>query len=83
MEKIGLKQDVLDGIKSNPILFGKVCSAADLTPRSLNDLLTPKNNLKARERLASATVIQLLRNELKVQQDSEILEEIPNELQAA
>lgn len=73
MAKLVLKEQIVDQIKSDQVLFGKVAAAMGLTVRTMFDLL-PKAN--APERLATATVLQVLRDHLKITQDSELLEDV-------
>ena len=71
MGKLILKQEVVDNIKGDQILFGKVASAMGLSIRTMYELL-PSNP----PRLASATVLKVLREHLKVKKDIELLEEL-------
>jgi hypothetical protein len=67
MENIILKQDIVDKIKTDPILFGQVSQALDIKPISLYNVLA-QNHIK----LTQAGVMIVLREYLGVQ-DSELL----------
>lgn len=69
-----LKKEIIEEIKNDQVLFGKVSKAMGLTIRTMFDLL-PKPI--ARERLTTATVLQVLRDHLKIKKDSELLMEEP------
>lgn len=73
MAKLVLKDKIVDQIKTDQVLYGKVAFAMDLTIRSMFDVLRKEN---ASERLATATVLQVLRDHLKITQDGELLEEV-------
>jgi hypothetical protein len=68
MENIVLKQQIVDKIKEDPILFGRVAQALDLKPISLYNVLA-QNHIK----LTQAGVMMVLREYLGVQ-DNELLE---------
>lgn len=69
MEKIILKQEILDKIKKDPILFGRVAKALEIIPISLPRLLYSIEPVK----LTQANVLKVLREYLGVQ-DNELLE---------
>lgn len=67
MEQMVLKQDIIDTIKRDQILFGKVAATLKLSIRTMSDLL-PANP----PRLANASVLKVLREHLNLV-DSELL----------
>ena len=69
-----LKEEIIEKIKDDQVLFGKVSKAMGLSIRTMFDLL-PKPI--ARERLTTATVLRVLRDHLKIKKDSELLMEEP------
>jgi hypothetical protein len=71
MEQLVLKQDIIDTIKKDQVLFGKVAATLGLSIRTMSDLL-PANP----PRLANASVLKVLREHLKVTEDSELLTEM-------
>jgi hypothetical protein len=71
MEQLILKQEIVDAIKKDTILFGKVAAALGLSIRTMSDLL-PANP----PRLATASVLKVLREHLNVSEDSELLTEM-------
>ncbi len=71
MAQLILKPEIVEEIKNNQILFGEVAKALGISIRTLFDLL-PKNP----PRLATASVLQVLRERLNITQDSELLEEM-------
>lgn len=71
MEQLVLKPEVLEKIKDDPMLFGKVASVLGLKTRGLTDLL-PKNP----PRMATASVLRVLREHLNVTEDNELLVEL-------
>lgn len=68
MEKLVLKQSVVDKIKEDSVLFGQVANALYIKPISLYSVLA-QNNIK----LTQAGVMMVLREYLG-EQDSELLE---------
>ena len=71
MAKLILKQEILDKIKTDPVLFGKVMEELDTTP-SYGLQLLKNESLK----LTQAGVLQIIKDYLKVPQDSDLLEEL-------
>lgn len=72
MEQMILKPEILDRIKKDQILFGKVSSAMGLSIRTVFELL-PSNP----PRLATASVLKVLREHLKIKNDKDLLTEAP------
>jgi len=68
MEKLILKTEVIDKIRKDPILYGKIALALGITPMSLPRILASKSI-----RLTEALVLQVLRDYLNVSKDSELL----------
>lgn len=67
MKTLVLKQDIVDKIKTDPILYGKVASALGLSPTSLVRLLYAQS-----EKLTQANVVLVLREYLNIKKDSEL-----------
>jgi len=68
MDKLILKPAVIDKIRKDPILYGKIASVLGITPMSLPRVLASKSI-----RLTEALVLQVLRDYLKVSKDNELL----------
>lgn len=66
-----LRQEIVEKIKDDPLLYGKVAKALYIKPVSLPYLLD-RNNIK----LTRKPVLQILKKHLGVEQDSDLLEEI-------
>lgn len=71
MAQLILKPEIVEEIKTNQVLFGEVAKALDISIRTLFDLL-PKNP----PRIATASVLQVLRERLNFTQDSDLLQEM-------
>lgn len=71
MDQLVLKQGIVETIKSDPLLYGKVAYILDRTPGSLRKILAD-NDVK----LTQAAVLRILREHLGVKQDKDLLEEI-------
>lgn len=69
MNKLILKQEYVDKIKTDPLLYGKVAYILNLTPGSLK-LLLIKNDV----RLTQASVLKILQDHLHLD-DVDILTE--------
>lgn len=78
MKEYGLKKEVLDEIKGNGILFGKIAYILGITPGSLPRLLIANH-----PKLTQVSVLRILKDFLKVKQDSELLEERTEKSEAA
>ena len=72
MPQLVLKQEIISAIKKDQILFGKVAAGLDLSIRTMSDLL-PSNP----PRMATATVLKVLRDHLGIKKDSDMLEPEP------
>lgn len=66
-----LKQEIVEKIGDDPLLFGKVADALYIKPISLPYLLN-RNHAK----LTRKPVLQVLKKHLGKEQDSELLEEM-------
>jgi hypothetical protein len=71
MEQLVLKHSIIEKIKKDQILFGKVAATLELSIRTMSDLL-PTNP----PRLANASVLKVLREHLNITEDSELLTEM-------
>lgn len=71
MDRLILKQEVLEAIKKDGLLYGKVAVALDRTPGSLRKILADND-----EKLTQAGVLRILREHLGVAQDNELLTEM-------
>lgn len=73
MERFLLKQDIVDRIKKDQILYGQVASLANVTILSMRILLV-NNSAK----LTQASVLNHLKNYLGVESESELLDVVPD-----
>jgi len=71
MEREVLKQEYLDKIKSEPMLYGKVCAELKISPASLPRLIYDRDN-----RLTQVGVLNILCDHLKVASKDDLLETI-------
>ncbi len=71
MDRLILKQEVVDEINKDAELYGKVAKAMGIGAPSLRPVL--KSN---HVNLTRASVLQVLRNHLGVAQDSDLLEPV-------
>lgn len=69
---IVLKQNIVDQVKSDAMLYGKVATALNVAPLSLPRLLNSRD-----KKLTQANVLAVLRKELNIKKDSEMLETLP------
>ena len=69
MEREVLKQDVLDKIKSDSMLYGKVGAELRISPASLPRLIYDKDN-----RLTQRGVLRILCEHLKIKNQNDLLE---------
>lgn len=72
MKQMILKQEILDKMKSDPLLFGKVGFILGISSMTL-----PKMIMLNDRRLTQASVLRVLREHLGIKKDSELLEEMP------
>lgn len=72
MEKLVLKKEIMDAIKQDQVLFGMIAAAEDISIRRMIDVFEED---RTRERLASATVLNILRKRLGLK-DKQLLEEL-------
>ncbi len=72
MEKLVLKQEYVEAIRNDGILFGKVAYILDVKPVSLPYILNINST-----KLTQASVLQVLRNHLGIYKDSDLLTEMP------
>ena len=71
VERLVLKQEVLDRIKNDPELYGAVAKA--IGPDGVSPLSLPKLLYANDPKLTQATVLRILRERLGVEQDNELL----------
>ena len=71
MEKIVLKEDILDKIKSDEVLRGLVADAIGISITSMPRLLYGND-----QKLTTASVLKVLRGYLKKSKDKELLSEL-------
>lgn len=71
MEKLILKQEIVDKVRTDQILFGKVAYALGVNVLSLNRIL-----LNNDPRLTQYSVLKVLREHLNLKQDRELLTEM-------
>lgn len=71
MDRLILKQEIVDTIKKDGLLYGKVAAALDRTPGSLRKILVDND-----EKLTQAGVLRILREHLGIKKDMELLEEL-------
>ena len=76
--EIKLSKTAVEAIRKNGILYGEISQELKVKPSSLIRILQEND-----KRLTQAGVIAIIKKHKPDMQDSEILEEIPNELQAA
>lgn len=72
MEKVVVRTEIIERIKSDQVLFGKVAKAANLSIRRMVDVI---NEERTRERLATGTVLKVLRGHLSLK-DKQLTEEL-------
>lgn len=72
MNRLILKQEVLDAIKKDGFLYGKVAVALNRTPGSLRKILAEND-----QKLTQASVLRIIKEHLGKSEDNELLEEIP------
>lgn len=71
MEKLVLKQEFVEKIQNDGILFGKVAYMLGVKPVTLPQILAANN-----AKLTQASVLRILREHLGITQDSELLTEM-------
>lgn len=71
MNRIVLKQEIVEKIKCNPKLLKKVADALGISERSMPRLLYGNDR-----KLTTAGVLKVLRQNLGVTQDNELLSEL-------
>ena len=71
MEREGLKQDILNKIKSDPMLYGKIAAELRLSPTTLPKLIYDRDN-----RLTQRGVLRILSEHLNVGNSEDLLEMI-------
>ena len=69
MEREVLKQDVLNKIKNDPMLYGKVAAELEISPASLPRLIYDKDN-----RLTQRGILRILSEHLKIENHNDLLE---------
>lgn len=71
MEQVGLKKEILEEIRKDPLLSGKVAFILGITTGSLPRLLG-NNHAK----LTQASVLKILRDHLGISEYSDLLESV-------
>lgn len=71
MEREVLKQNILDRIKRDPMLYGKVAAELKISPTSLPRLIYDKDN-----RLTQRGVLRILSDHLNMANQNDLLEEV-------
>lgn len=69
MEREVLKQDILDKIKSDSMLYGKIGAELKISPASLPRLIYDKDN-----RLTQRGVLRILSEHLDIKNQNDLLE---------
>ncbi len=65
-----LKQGIMEKIKSDPLLFGKVAYILGVSPLSMPRILASNS-----PKLTRTSVLKLLKQHLRVEQDSDLFEQ--------
>lgn len=71
MDRLILKQEIVDTIKSDQLLYGKVAYILNIGAPSLRAVLKAKH-----EKLTQAAVLRIIREHLGIKKDSELLEPV-------
>lgn len=71
MDRLILRQAIVDRIKIDPLLYGKVAYILDFKPGSLRKILADNDAM-----LTQASVLRILKDHLGKTEDSDLLEEI-------
>lgn len=71
MGKLVLKKEILDKVKKDPVLYGRVAESVGVSAFSLPGLIY--NNS---QKLTQAYVLNTIREHLNLPQDTELLEEM-------
>jgi len=72
--KIVLKQDILNRIKSDPILYGKVASEVGVVPMTLPRLLYSND-----PRLTQAGILEIIKSSMGISSTEDLLETVEDE----
>jgi hypothetical protein len=71
MDKAVLKQEIVDVIKSDPLLYGEVANALGVAPMSLTRILKAND-----KRLTQFSVLQIIRKHTGERQDKNLLQQM-------
>lgn len=71
MDRIVLKSEIVDKIKSDPILIEKIANALDISKNSMPRLLYGNDS-----RLTQAGVVRILKSQLKIKHDRDLFSEL-------
>jgi hypothetical protein len=71
MERKVLKIEILDKIKTDPVLFGAVASALGVSPFTM-----PRIVKRNDEKLTQIVVLSVIKKHLGISKDSDLLEEM-------
>lgn len=66
-----LRQEILDKIKTDPMLYGKVAAELKLSPTSMPRLIYDNS-----PKFTQSGVLKIIREHLKVKKDSDLLQEL-------
>ena len=72
MEPMFLKPEIIEQIKSDPILQAKIAQALGVALPTMYKVLAKENN----PRLTQISVLHVLRDHLKIKKDSDLLTEM-------
>lgn len=70
MEPMILKQEIMEKIKSDPLLYGKVAYVLGVSPLSMPRILGSNS-----PKLVRISVLKLLKQHLKIEQDKDLFED--------
>lgn len=87
MERLALKEEIVERIKKDQLLYGKIAYVMGVSVTSMPRILADNNRILTSKKAAStkltdASTLRILREHLGVTQDSELLTESQNSLQA-
>ena len=78
MGQLVLKQTIVEQVINEPALFGKVAETLNIGIRGLQRIIYEKPiSTRGMQRLTSASVLKVIREELNIKKDSELLETLP------
>jgi len=71
MDRIVLKSEIVDKIKSDPTLIEKIAESLDISKNSMPRLLYGNDS-----RLTQAGVVRILKSQLKIKHDRDLFSEL-------